>query len=149
MIRVQEEDFDVGKEIDLLIQNGVGAVASFVGLVRGKEGDDDIKSMTLEYYPGMTEKKLGEIENIARKRWTLENCLIIHRFGRLSPSDKIVLVVTTSSHRQDALESCAFLMDWLKTDAPFWKLEERGSGSQWVSARDSDTEALNKWNQEK
>ena len=146
MIRVQREDFDVGAEMAAMSGKNVGALASFTGLVRGSDGDSDIGAMTLEHYPGMTEKKLAEIETEARQRWPLEDCLVIHRYGRLEPGERIVLVITASSHRQAALESCAFLIDWLKTSAPFWKLEEReGSGEEWVEARASDDDAAEKW----
>ena len=146
MIRVQREDFDVGAEIAAMRGNNIGALASFTGLVRGSDGDADIGAMTLEHYPGMTEKKLAEIEAEARERWPLEDCLVIHRYGRLEPGERIVLVITASSHRQAALESCAFLIDWLKTSAPFWKLEERGAdGEEWVEARSSDAQAAEKW----
>ena len=101
--------------------------------------------MTLEHYPGMTEKMLGEIEAEARARWPLDATLIVHRYGRLEPGDRIVLVVTASAHRKAALESCEFLIDWLKSRAPFWKLEETGAGAQWVAARDSDDEAAARW----
>jgi len=101
--------------------------------------------MTLEHYPGMTEKKLAEIEAEARQRWPLEDCLVIHRYGRLEPGERIVLVITASSHRRAALESCTFLIDWLKTSAPFWKLEERDVGQEWVEARASDDQATEKW----
>jgi len=114
-------------------------------LVRSKDGDESIGAMTLEHYPGMTEKKLAEIETEAHKRWALEDSLVIHRYGRLEPGEQIVLVITASSHRQAALESCAFLIDWLKTSAPFWKLEERGNGEDWVKARQSDDVASKKW----
>ena len=145
MIRVQREDFDVGAEMAALNGRGVGALASFVGLVRGGDGDAAIGAMTLEHYPGMTEKKLAEIEAEARRRWPLEDCLVIHRYGRLEPGERIVLVVTASSHRKAALEACAFLIDWLKTSAPFWKLEEREAGGEWVEARASDDHAAEKW----
>jgi molybdopterin synthase catalytic subunit len=146
MIRVQREDFDVGVEMAALSGSGeVGAMASFVGLVRGQAGDDKIGAMTLEHYPGMTEKKLAEVETEARQRWPLEDCLIIHRYGRLEPGERIVMVITAASHRQAALEACAFLIDWLKTSAPFWKLEERGGGEEWVEARASDDQAAEKW----
>ena len=146
MIRVQREDFDVGVEMAALSSSGeVGAMASFVGLVRGQAGDDKIGAMTLEHYPGMTEKKLAEVETEARQRWPLEDCLIIHRYGRLEPGERIVMVITAASHRQAALEACAFLIDWLKTSAPFWKLEERGGGEEWVEARASDDQAAEKW----
>jgi len=146
MIRVQNEDFDIGAEMTALSGNGdVGALASFVGLVRGQEGDENIGAMTLEHYPGMTEKKLAEVEAEARNRWPLNDCLIIHRYGRLKPGERIVMVITASSHRQAALEACAFLIDWLKTSAPFWKLEERGDSKEWVEARAADDQAAEKW----
>ncbi|MDP6475839.1 MAG: molybdenum cofactor biosynthesis protein MoaE [Alphaproteobacteria bacterium] len=145
MIRVQSEDFDVGAEMAAMSGNNIGALASFVGLVRGGEGGGAIGAMTLEHYPGMTEKKLAEIEAEARSRWPLEDCLVIHRYGRLEPGERIVLVVTASSHRQAALEACAFLIDWLKTSAPFWKYEEREAGGEWVAARAEDGRAAKKW----
>ena len=145
MIRVQAEDFDVAAEMARLGGNDVGALASFVGLVRGGDGDEKIDAMTLEHYPGMTEKKLAEIEAEARSRWPLEDCLVIHRYGRLEPGERIVMVITASSHRQAALEACAFLIDWLKTSAPFWKLEERAGGTEWVEARASDDQAAGRW----
>jgi molybdopterin synthase catalytic subunit len=145
MIRVQSEDFDVGAEMAAMSGKNVGALASFTGLVRGSDDDATIGSMTLEHYPGMTEKKLAEIEAEARERWPLEDCLVIHRYGRLEPGERIVLVITASSHRRAALESCSFLIDWLKTSAPFWKLEERGAGEEWVEARATDDDAAEKW----
>ena len=147
MIRVQREDFDVGAEIARLTEgrHDIGGVASFIGLVRDMAGGDKIGAMTLEHYPGMTEKKLAEIEAEANRRWPLEASLIIHRYGRLEPGERIVLVVTASSHRAAALESCQFLIDWLKTKAPFWKLEETPSGGQWVDARDADDAAARRW----
>ena len=145
MIRVQREDFDVGAEMAAMSGRNIGALSSFVGLVRSKDGDESIGAMTLEHYPGMTEKKLAEIEAEACERWALEDSLVIHRYGRLEPSEQIVLVITASSHRQAALESCAFLIDWLKTSAPFWKLEERGDGEDWVKARASDDAAAERW----
>ena len=145
MIRVQREDFDVGAEMVAMSGKNVGALASFTGLVRGSDGDASISAMTLEHYPGMTEKKLTEIEAEARQRWPLEDCLVIHRYGRLEPGERIVLVITASSHRRAALESCTFLIDWLKTSAPFWKLEERDVGQEWVEARASDDQATGKW----
>ena len=150
MIRVQREDFDVGAEIARLTggRHGIGGVASFIGLVRDMAGGDKIGAMTLEHYPGMTEKKLAEIEAEANRRWPLEASLIIHRYGRLEPGERIVLVVTASSHRAAALESCQFLIDWLKTKAPFWKLEETPSGGQWVDARDADDAAARRWMKE-
>ena len=152
MIKVQQEDFDVGAELNALTagRSDVGGVASFIGLVRdfvgqAGAGGGTVGAMTLEHYPGMTEKKLAEIEAEANARWPLQASLIIHRYGRLEPGDRIVLVATASPHRQAALESCAFLIDWLKTKAPFWKLEEGAAGAQWVDARDSDDQATAKW----
>jgi molybdopterin synthase catalytic subunit len=151
MIKVQREDFDISAELAVLTRGNakVGGLAMFVGLVRdvaapGSTGGE-ISAMTLEHYPGMTEKRLAEIEAEARRRWPLEGVLIIHRYGRLEPGDRIVLVATTSSHRQAALDSCAFLIDWLKTKAPFWKLEDGAAGAQWVEARESDDQATEKW----
>lgn len=152
MIRVQQEDFDVGQELAALTagNHAIGGVAVFVGLVRdhvGTKGADDqaISAMTLEHYPAMTEKMLGEIEAEAKTRWPLEACLVIHRYGRLEPGEQIVMVATASAHRQAAFEACEFLMDWLKTKAPFWKLEETGQGTRWVEARDSDDAAAARW----
>ena len=147
MIKVQREDFDIGAEIAALTEGNtkIGGLASFVGLVRDLAGDQKINAMTLEHYPGMTEKKLAEVEAEACKRWPLEASLIIHRYGRFEPGDRIVLVVTASSHRTAALESCQFLIDWLKTSAPFWKLEETPDGGRWVDARDSDNAAAERW----
>jgi molybdopterin synthase catalytic subunit len=147
MIRVQREDFDVGAELARLTEGNtrIGGLASFVGLVRDLADQGAVSAMTLEHYPGMTERRLAEIEAEARSRWPLEGVLIIHRYGRLEPGDRIVLVATTSAHRQSALESCAFLIDWLKTKAPFWKLEESAKGTAWVEAKESDDRAADKW----
>lgn len=147
MIKVQREDFDIGAEIAALTDGNtaIGGLASFVGLVRDLADDQKISAMTLEHYPGMTEKKLAEVEAEARERWPLDASLIIHRYGRLEPGDRIVLVVTASAHRTAALESCQFLIDWLKTSAPFWKLEETPDGGQWVDARDTDKAAAERW----
>ena len=147
MIRVQREDFDLGRELAELTagKHGIGGVASFVGLVRDMAGGESVGAMTLEHYPGMTEKMLARIEAEAQERWPLEASLIVHRYGRLEPGEQIVLVVTASAHRQAALESCAFLIDWLKTQAPFWKLEETGGGAAWVEARASDDKAAARW----
>ena len=147
MIRVQREDFDIGAELDALSRGNakIGGVASFVGLVRDVAAEGEISTMTLEHYSGMTEKRLAEIEAEAIKRWPLEATLIIHRYGRLEPGDRIVLVATASAHRQAALESCAFLIDWLKTKAPFWKLEESSVGANWVEAKESDDARAATW----
>jgi molybdopterin synthase catalytic subunit len=147
VIRVQAEPFDVGEELARLSagRTDIGAVASFVGLVREMAGDARIEAMTLEHYPGMTEKQLARIEAQARARWPLQACLIVHRYGRMTPGEPIVLVATASAHRQAALEACAFLIDWLKTEAPFWKLEETGEGASWVEARAEDEAAARRW----
>jgi molybdopterin synthase catalytic subunit len=147
MIKVQREDFDVGAELKALTdgRTDVGGLASFVGLVRDMASGAAVSTMTLEHYPGMTEKQLAAIEAEAQERWPLQASLIIHRYGRLEPGEQIVLVATASAHRQAALEACAFLIDWLKTQAPFWKLEDTEQGAQWVEARASDDEAAARW----
>ena len=147
MIRVQLADFDLGAELAALSAGNrrIGGVASFVGLVRDLADGRGISAMTLEHYPGMTEKKLAEIEAEALARWPLEASLIVHRYGRLAPGDRIVLVATASAHRQAALEACAFLIDWLKTKAPFWKLEDGAAGTDWVAAKGSDDGAAARW----
>jgi molybdopterin synthase catalytic subunit len=147
MVRVQEAPFDVGAELFQLTRGrtDIGALASFVGLVRDLAGDRPISAMTLEHYPGMTESKLIEIEAEANRRWPLQAILIVHRYGRMLPGEPIVLVATASEHRAAALEACAFLIDWLKTKAPFWKLEESPRGSRWVEARSTDDEAAARW----
>lgn len=147
MIRVQQEDFDVGAEIARLTEgnHAIGGLAVFVGLVRDMASDARIRSMTLEHYPGMTEKKLAEIEAQAQARWPLEASLIVHRYGKLEPGDRIVLVACASPHRDAAFDACRFLIDWLKTEAPFWKLEDTGDGTHWVDARDSDDAARKRW----
>jgi molybdopterin synthase catalytic subunit len=154
MIRVQQEDFDIGAELAALSAGDttIGGVASFTGLVRDMtpiEGADrSISTMTLEHYPGMTEKKLSEIEAEANQRWPLAASLIIHRYGTLAPGDQIVFVACASAHRQAAFDACQFLMDWLKTDAPFWKLEDTDTGGVWVEARDSDDAAAAHWSKD-
>ena len=147
MIRVQTEDFDIGAEISRMTsgKTEIGGLASFVGLVRDYAGDEKISSMTLEHYPGMTEKQLSRLEDEARERWDLQDVLIIHRYGTLNPGDRIVLVATASAHREASLESCQVLIDWLKTKAPFWKLEDRESGAKWVDSRAEDSVAADKW----
>ncbi len=146
MIRVQMEDFDIGAEVKALTsgRTDIGALVTFTGLVRDSNGGS-ISSMELEHYPGMTEKELSRIESEAHERWPLQASLIIHRVGKLSPGDNIVLVVTASAHRQAAFDAASFLMDYLKTRAPFWKREETGDKSHWVDARESDGEAAAKW----
>jgi molybdopterin synthase catalytic subunit len=147
-VRVQREDFDVGAEIARIGKDGtdVGGVVSFVGIVRGGEGKAAIGAMTLEHYPGMTEKELSRIEAEALSRWPISASLIVHRYGRLEPGENIVLVITASRHRQAAFEACEFLVDWLKTKAPFWKKEETADGGKWVDARDADDVAAARWN---
>src|ERR1700733_5396470 len=147
MIKVQREDFDVGRELDTLSQGNprIGGVASFIGLVRDRGGPEAVSALNLEHYPGMTEKKLAEIEAEANRRWPLSASLIIHRYGRLDPGDRIVLVATASPHREAALAACHFLIDWLKTDAPFWKSEATPQGERWVEKRAEDDEATRKW----
>lgn len=147
MIRVQREDFDPGAELASLTtgNRAVGGVVSFVGIVRDMTADGRISAMTLEHYPGMTEKKLAEIETEAQRRWPIAASLIIHRYGRLEPGERIVLVIVASAHRQAAFEACAFLVDWLKTKAPFWKEEETDDGTRWVEARAEDDEAAARW----
>ena len=144
---MQKEDFDVGFEIKNLTANNtkIGGVASFIGFVRDYAKDQKISSIMLEHYPGMTEKQLKKIEKQAKTRWDLQEILIVHRYGVLTPGDQIVLVVTSSPHRQDALQSCQFLIDWLKTKAPFWKLETGDKSSTWVSERESDIIAADRW----
>lgn len=147
-IRIQAEDFDVSTELKQLSANDktVGALVSFVGLVRDINEGQSIQAMTLEHYPGMTEKALHEIVQAAQQRWPLQGVTIIHRIGDLLPSDQIVLVITASRHRHAAFESADFLMDFLKSKAPFWKKENTPEGSRWVDARESDEIALARWN---
>ncbi len=147
MIRVQREDFDVGAELEALTRGktGIGGVASFIGLMRDVAGGSRIDAMTLEHYPGMTERELERIEAEAHQRWPLIASLVIHRHGRLEPGDRIVLVATASAHRAAAFASCEFLMDYLKTKAPFWKQEETQDGPRWVAAEASDDEAASRW----
>jgi len=147
MIRVQHDDFDLGAELERLSagRRDVGALCSFVGLVRDLNEGAGVSAMTLEHYPGMTEKQLERLEAEARQRWPLNDVLVIHRYGRLEPGERIMLCAVTSSHRQAAFEACQFLMDWLKTKAPFWKLEEHAGETRWVEARASDDDAAARW----
>jgi molybdopterin synthase catalytic subunit len=146
-VRVQEADFDVGAEMAALSEgrSDVGGIASFVGLVRDIAGGATVTAMTLEHYPGMTERQLEEIEAEARSRWPLLEVRIVHRIGRLEPGDRIMFCGAASAHRGAALEACAFLMDWLKTKAPFWKREETPAGERWVEARAEDDDAAARW----
>jgi molybdopterin synthase catalytic subunit len=148
-VRVQSEDFDTGRELESLTRGrtDVGAVASFTGLVRASNDGSSVSGMTLEHYPGMTEKALEEICSQARARWDLIDTLVIHRVGPLEPGDRIVLVGVSSAHRGDAFAACEFIMDYLKTRAPFWKREDTPEGSRWVEARASDEEAAGNWGQ--
>ena len=143
-ISVQSEDFDIGRECESLSRGleHVGAVAAFTGLVRG---DDGLAAMTLEHYPGMTEREIERHVSEAGTRWPLLGATVIHRVGRLLPDERIVLVATASRHRAAAFEACAFLMDYLKTRAPFWKLEERSGAADWVEAKSSDDRAAERW----
>lgn len=147
MIRVQSQDFDPGAEITRLHRDrsDIGAVVSFVGVVRGESHGEKLTRMTLEHFPGMTERELERIAQEARKRWSLTDVVIVHRIGDLAPGDRIVLVATAAGHRQAAFEAAEFLMDYLKTKAPFWKRELRASGEHWVEARDSDETAARRW----
>lgn len=146
-VRVQKEDFDVSAEIANLREGNpkVGAVASFVGIVRDLNEGDAVATLTLEHYPEMTEKSLEEIVATARERWDIYDALVVHRVGTLKPLDQIVLVVVTSAHRGESFKACEFLMDYLKTRAPFWKKEVTPEGTRWVDARASDNAAADRW----
>jgi molybdopterin synthase catalytic subunit len=145
MIRVQLEDFDIGAEIAALKagRSDIGAIVSFIGTVRDQHGA--VSAMTLEHYPGMTEAELTRIEAEANARWKLQACLIVHRFGTLKPGDNIVLVATASEHRDAAFDAAKFLMDYLKTGAPFWKRESGPGGARWVEADAMDDSAASRW----
>jgi molybdopterin synthase catalytic subunit len=147
MIRVQDHPFDAGHELTAFKagKTHVGGTALFVGTVRDLNEGTGVSALTLEHYPGMTEKALADIEAEARSRWPLDDVLIIHRFGRMLPGEDIVLVLAGSSHREAAFAACQFLMDWLKTKAPFWKLEEGEGNPRWVEARDKDEAAAKRW----
>jgi len=138
-VAIQREDFDLGAEVRAISRSPkIGAVASFVGLVR------DVR-MTLEHYPGMTENAIRQIVDQAAARWQVLDCTVIHRYGELQPNDQIVLVAVASAHRGDAFAACEFIMDYLKTQAPFWKKEHRTGGATWVEARTADDEAADRW----
>ncbi len=145
-VSVQTEDFDIGRILAELTErrSDIGALVTFTGLVRDMPGGG-LEAMELEHYPAMTEKALREIEAEARERWNLSASLIIHRIGRLKPGEQIMMVATGSAHRQDAFEAAEFLMDYLKSRAPFWKKEHTAEGADWVDARESDEDALNRW----
>jgi molybdopterin synthase catalytic subunit len=146
-IRIQQADFDVAKEIAALSKDrtDVGAVVTFSGVCRGSENGEPIAALTLEHYPEMAEAEIGRHADEALSRWPLKGLTIIHRFGRIAPGENIVLVVTASSHRQAAFEAAEFLMDYLKTNAPFWKREESEKGTSWIEARDHDDDAAARW----
>ena len=146
-VRVQPDDFDLGAEVERMTRGNpaIGAVASFVGLVRNVNDDSGVSGMTLEHYPGMTEGALEDIVAQARARWDLADVLVIHRHGKLAPGDRIVLVVAAGAHRGDAFAACEFIMDYLKTRAPFWKKEQTPQGERWVEARAADDRAAQRW----
>ena len=147
-VRVQADPFDPAAELASFARDrtDVGGIATFVGLVRDEHAGEPVTAMTLEHYPGMTERKLAEIEDRARARWPLLETLVIHRVGRMLPGEPIVLVATASAHRAAALDACAFLIDWLKTGAPFWKREEFAGGQErWVEAKAEDDQAAARW----
>ncbi|MDC3023964.1 molybdenum cofactor biosynthesis protein MoaE [Alphaproteobacteria bacterium] len=147
MIKVQSDDFSLEKETKKILNknSNVGAMSSFIGIVRNKAKEKDLISMTLDHYPGMTEKMLKKIEDEAILRWDLLDTLIIHRYGELYPGNNIVLVITVSKHRKDAIDSCHFLIDWLKTKGPFWKYEKTKNSGHWVEALESDNIEEKKW----
>ena len=146
-IRIQKADFDVAQEIAALSKGrtDVGAVVSFTGICRGTEGSEPIAALTLEHYPEMAEAEIKRHAEEAISRWPLQGLTIIHRFGRITPGENIVLVVAASSHRQAAFQAAEFLMDYLKTNAPFWKQEESARGKSWIEARDHDDAAAARW----
>jgi len=146
-VRIQTADFDAGAEIAALRRGNpkVGAVASFIGVCRDANDGDSVSKMTLEHYPGMTEKALEKIVDEAKQRWKVMDVLVVHRVGELKPADQIVLVVVTGAHRGEAFAACEFIMDYLKTRAPFWKKEQSGAGPRWVEARESDDVAAERW----
>ncbi len=147
MIRIQAGAFDVGAEIARVThgRTDIGGVCSFIGLVRDFNDGQAVATMTLEHYPGMAERQLARIEEEAHRRWPLLATAVIHRFGRLAPGDPIVLVIAASAHRDAAFEACHFLIDWLKTEAPFWKRETDGAAERWVEGRASDRAAAEAW----
>lgn len=147
MVRVQHEDFDAGAEIARLrlADPGIGAVAAFVGQVRDMNEGAAVGTLTLEHYPGMTEKSLAEIVERAKSRWKFHDALVIHRIGEMQPLDQIVLVAVAGSHRGECFAACEFIMDYLKTEAPFWKKEQTSEGGRWVDARVSDDQAKQRW----
>ena len=147
VVRIQTEDFDLGRELERMRAGNakIGAVASFVGLVRDVNEATEVRTMTLEHYPGMTEKALAQIIDEAHARWDIYDALIIHRVGELKPGDQIVLAAVAGAHRGEAFAACEFIMDYLKTRAPFWKKEQTPAGDRWVEARASDEEKASRW----
>lgn len=150
-IRLQREDFDAGAEAAALTRSrtDIGAVVTFTGICRDHEGGRGVSAMTLEHYPGMADEEIARHVAQAETRWPLLGVTVIHRFGRMMPGENIVLVATASAHRQAAFEAASFLMDYLKTQAPFWKLEERPDGQDWVAAKESDDDAAARWVKDK
>ncbi|MCG8098260.1 MAG: molybdopterin synthase catalytic subunit MoaE [Candidatus Thiodiazotropha taylori] len=148
-IRVDSEPFDPNLEVDLLRGEdpAIGAIVSFIGLMRDLNEGDRVDNMFLEHYPGMTENALEQIVKLAFERWQLQGCRVVHRVGELKPTDPIVLVAVASAHRKEAFQACEFIIDYLKTQAPFWKKEATENGERWVDARDSDDEAIRQWSQ--
>ena len=146
-VRIQSEDFDAGAEMTAMRKGNaaIGGIATFVGVVRDVNEGDSVSEMTLEHYPGMTEKSIEAIVQQARGRWNVIDALVVHRIGTLRPTDQIVLVIVASAHRGDAFAACEFIMDYLKTQAPFWKKEQSGAGARWVEARASDDIAAERW----
>ncbi len=146
-VRVQTDDFDIAVELEAirLANADIGAVVSFIGQVRDINEGDDIQTLTLEHYPGMTERALEKITDEAQSRWSIRDSLVIHRVGTLKPQDQIVFVAVSSQHRGEAFKACEFIMDYLKTQAPFWKKETTNSGERWVDAKLSDDEAKIRW----
>ncbi len=146
-VRIQAEDFDLSAEISQLRASNaqVGAVASFIGIARDMNEGSDVQMLTLEHYPGMTEKVLSGLIEQAKQRWDIFDALIIHRIGTLKPQDQIVLVAVTSRHREAAFSACECIMDFLKTKAPFWKKEQSSTGARWVDAKESDDQAAQRW----
>ena len=146
-IKIQNNDFDISKEMKKLLINDPGAIVNFVGIVRGKDKDtqEEIQSITLEHYPGMTELEIESIVKNSTKKWELSAVTVIHRIGKLLSSEQIVFVGVASKHRQNAFDACNYIMDWLKTKAPFWKIEEGSKNKKWVEFNSSDTQATKKW----
>ena len=146
-VRIQPHDFDAGAEMAAMRKGNpaIGAIASFIGVVRDVNEGDAVRDMTLEHYPGMTEKSIDEIVTQARGRWNVIDALVVHRVGLLKPTDQIVLVIVASAHRGDAFAACEFIMDYLKTRAPFWKKENTTEGARWVDARAADDAAADRW----